>query len=178
MENCTNEEIVLATCVDMETLFLWILRRSQCEILAFLRGIVEVFALLGHYGAYVCRWSLTFGTTQHSHLRESSSYSSLSAWAFNMGPECCPETSVTNYQSRHHNILEERSSIPQSGFRLRFGQAVFGLWVKIIAFWSANVLVRQPLKSYWMCLLYDVNIHEYTWWTPLYYTSAFLRKYL
>jgi hypothetical protein len=33
---------------------------SQCEILAFLRGVVEVFVLPGRCGAYVFSWALTF----------------------------------------------------------------------------------------------------------------------
>jgi hypothetical protein len=50
-----------------------------------------------------------FGTTYRSHFQGSSS--PRSALALKLRPICCPESSVSSYQSRLRNIAQERSSL-------------------------------------------------------------------
>ena len=51
--------------------------------------------------------------------RTSQCHSSWTAWPLKMGSICCPETSVTNYQSTLRNIPEERSSHLRRGGSLK-----------------------------------------------------------
>jgi hypothetical protein len=65
-------------------------------------NVDEVFALVG-CSALLNGSYRHFGTTYGSHFNGQAVQEPLK-----MGPICCPETSVTNYQSTLHNVTEEQ----------------------------------------------------------------------
>jgi hypothetical protein len=72
----------------------------RCEISGFLRGVVDVFDLLGY-----SRHRLAVGYRSCGIIL---SVPFSTPWPFKMGLICCPETSVTNHQPRQRSIPEGR----------------------------------------------------------------------
>jgi hypothetical protein len=80
--------------------------QSSCVTVDFLRCVNEIFALLGCYAASADRYLRTF--RDNFSVPPSMVKQSTNAWPSQMGTIGCPETSVTNYQSRLRNIKEQQ----------------------------------------------------------------------
>ena len=72
----------------------------RCEILGFLRGVLDVFELLG---CSRCRLAVGYRS-----YRITLSVSFSLPWPFKIGLIHCPETSITNHQPRRRCILVGR----------------------------------------------------------------------
>jgi hypothetical protein len=87
-----------------------------CVISSFRRDVDEICALQGYYAVLIGSSVPTFrDNLSHpsSRVKKSKKKRKLlwvSSWPLKMGPMCCPETSVQNYNFMLRNIPEERRS--------------------------------------------------------------------
>jgi len=108
-QNSQNKYLVIpstTSCIMIEqNCVLWI-----SVISSFLRKVGEVCALLGYYAVCSVLSLQTFGDNiSFPTLRVKNS--KKISWSWNMGPICCPETSVRNYNYTQSNNLEDRRSV-------------------------------------------------------------------
>jgi len=107
----------------------------------FCCNVNEVFTLLGFYAAFIGRWLPMFWDSQ------SDPFSRVKQSRRLIG---CPETSVTNYQTKLHNIPEEWKPHTMDSWRLLGGENDFT--------WNyTQTLVRNMFTWYKIVYLKNLN---------------------
>jgi len=103
-----------------------LLLHEKCNIrkpynrLGFCCNITEFFTLLGFYAALIGRWILMFWDSQMDPFSRVKQSRRLIG---------CPETSITNYQTKLHNIPEEWKPHTMDSWRL-LGRENASTWSK------------------------------------------------
>jgi hypothetical protein len=123
--------------------------------------VVEAFALLGYYVAYVGSWLPTFRESLSVPYSAKQS-KNKNSWPLNMGPTSYTETSVNSYQPTLRNIPEERR--PQ----LQCDRSLKSRLTPFINQCVVALKTEMPLQMYLIlyspCILYKLKLKP-TWCT-------------